>query len=180
MLDVRLLDESGAEVEPGMAGEITARGDTVMKGYWRDPERTARVLRDGWFRTGDIAYQDGDGYLYIVDRRVDIIINSGGINVYSLELERTICELPAVRDCVVIGVPDPLWGEAVAAVVVTEPGGAVTPEEVIAYCVARLASYKKPRQVHVRESIRLNAMGKPDKRAVRAEFWVGQDRLVNG
>ncbi|HEU5152897.1 MAG TPA: AMP-binding protein [Iamia sp.] len=180
LLDVRLLDPAGEEVAPGEVGEITVRGETVMAGYWGDAARTAEVLRDGWLRTGDMARRTEAGELCIVDRRIDII-NSGGINVYTLELERTIARHPDVAECAVVGAPDPEWGEVPVAVVVpTEAGTTLDGDAVVAWVRDHLAAYKKPRRVEVVDALPRNAMGKVDKRALRDGYWVGMERRVNG
>jgi acyl-CoA synthetase (AMP-forming)/AMP-acid ligase II len=179
LLDVRLLDSDGGEAENGEVGEITLRGDSVMLGYWNDPERTAAVLRDGWFRSGDMAWRDADGHLFLVDRSVDVI-NSGGINVYSTEVENAILTHPGVLECAVIGVPDPDWGEAVTALVVLREPGDVRAEDIVEHCRGHLASYKKPRRVEVVGSLPRNAMGKLDKKALREPYWREQERRISG
>ncbi len=155
------------------------RGDTVMTGYWNAPEATAAVLREGWYHTGDMAWRDSDGYLYLVDRRVDVIV-SGGLNVYSLEVEQVINRMPGVAESAVIGVPHELWGEAVAAFVVREPGAAVDEAAVIARCRAELAHFKAPQSVRFPAELPRNAMGKLDKRAIRAPYWSGTGRRIAG
>ena len=121
-IDVRVVDESGAEVEAGQRGELVARGANVMRGYWNNPDETSRAFRDGMFRTGDVGYQDADGFFYILDRLKDMIV-TGGENVYSGEVEAVIYQHPAVREAAVFGIPDPKWGELVTACVVLKPGG---------------------------------------------------------
>ena len=178
-LDLRLVDDTGLPVPPGEVGEIVIRGDTITTGYWGDPERTAAAFRDGWFLTGDLAYQDTDGYLFLVDRRVDVI-NSGGLNVYSAEVERVIGGHPAVAECAVVGIPDPEWGEAVAAFVVPRPEADVDADELLAWCRDGMATYKKPARFEFCDDLPRNSMGKTDKAALRAPFWAGRNRLIGG
>lgn len=179
LLDVEIRADDGTSQPAGEVGEITVRGDTVMAGYWNDPARTAEVLRDGWYATGDMGYLDDEGYLYIVDRRNDII-NSGGINVYSVELENVLALLPGVQEGAVIGIPDEEWGEVVAAFVVREEGAAIDAEVVVAHCREHLASYKKPRVIEFVDGLPRNEMGKVDKKVLREAYWAGQTRQVNG
>ena len=160
-------------------GEIVVRGDTVMTGYWNAPEATAAVLRDGWYHTGDMARRDSDGYLYLVDRRVDVIV-SGGINVYSLEVEQVINRIPGVVESAVVGIPHELWGEAVAAFVVCERSAVISESAVIARCRAELAHFKAPQIVRFPAELPRNAMGKLDKRALRASYWSGRGRSIAG
>src|SRR5258708_9870457 len=144
-IDVRVVDESGKEVEAGQSGELVARGANVMRGYWNKPEETKLAFRDGMFRTGDIGYQDANGYFYILDRLKDMIV-TGGENVYSGEVEAAIYTHPAVREVAVFGIPDPKWGEIVKACVVLKLAKTLTAEELIAYCRRSLANYKIPRR----------------------------------
>jgi long-chain acyl-CoA synthetase len=178
-LDLRLVDDGGDVVPTGEVGEIQLRGDSITTGYWRDPERTAAAFRDGWFLTGDLGYQDRDGYLYLVDRRVDVI-NTGGLNVYSAEVERVLGGHPAVAECAVIGVPDAEWGEAVAAFVVRAPQVDVDADELLAWCRQGMAGYKKPSRFEFVPDLPRNAMGKTDKAALRAPYWAGRDRSIGG
>lgn len=175
---VRVVDDQGRDVAPGQVGEIIARGPNVMKGYWREPGYTAQALRDGWLYTGDLATVDEDGYVYIVDRKKDIII-SGGENISSREVEEAIYTHPAVLECAVIGVPDAKWGEAVAALVVLKPGQTATEEEIIQVCQENLARYKRPRLVFFLESLPRTPMGKVMKDALREQYWKGYERRVH-
>jgi acyl-CoA synthetase (AMP-forming)/AMP-acid ligase II len=179
LLDVEVRCPDGSVTADDEVGEIVVRGDTVMTGYWNAPEATAAVLRDGWYHTGDMARRDSDGYLYLVDRRVDVIV-SGGLNVYSLEVEQVINRIPGVVESAVVGVPDERWGEAVAAFVVCGPGTDISESAVIARCRAALAHFKAPRSVRFRAELPRNAMGKVDKRALRAPYWSGRDRGIAG
>jgi long-chain acyl-CoA synthetase len=161
--------EDGSECDTEEQGEITVAGDNVMLGYWRDPERTREALRDGWLWTGDIGYRDDDGYIYLVDRKGDMII-SGGENVHPTETENALQEHPAVRESAVVGVPDPRWGEAVKAVVALEPGCEVTAEELIAFCKEQIAGYKCPRSVDFVTELPKSTVGKILRREVRNSY----------
>lgn len=158
-VEVRLVDGHGQEVPPGEDGELTVRGDNVMKGYLHKPEDTQEVLRDGWLYTGDLARADGDGYLYIVGRKKELII-VGGLNVYPGEVERVLAEHPSVQEVAAFGVPDQSRGEAVWAAVVPCPGAEVSQKELQAFCRERLASYKVPRGIGMRDELPKNALGK--------------------
>jgi long-chain acyl-CoA synthetase len=177
-VSLRVVDQAGEEAPAGVVGEVTARGANIMVGYWRKPEETAAVLKDGWYYTGDMGMLDEDGYLYIVDRKKDMII-SGGENVYSIEVEVALSSHPAVLECAVIGVPDERWGEAVKAVVALRPDMQATAEELTAHCRAQLASYKCPRSVEFREALPKSGANKVLKRELRAPYWQGEQRAVN-
>ncbi|RIK97509.1 MAG: AMP-dependent synthetase [Proteobacteria bacterium] len=163
-VEVRIVAQDGRDVADGTVGEIVVRSGqpgvfTVMKGYLNRSEETARALMDGWFFTGDLGYRDNDGYLYIVDRKKDMIL-SGGFNVYSKEVEQTILEIEGVADAAVVGIPDAEFGEAVVAFVERKQGGPLTAEQVVAHCRSAIASYKKPRHVHFVDALPRNAVGK--------------------
>ncbi len=169
--DVRIEGDDGQPLPDGEVGEIVVRGPMVMQGYWRDPEATARAVRDGWMHTGDAGYRDAEGFFYIVDRIKDIII-TGGVNVASVAVEDCIHELDAVGECAVFGIPHPDWVEAVHAVVVPKPGRALTAEAVIAHCRTRLAGYQCPRSVEIRaQSLPLSGTGKIMKAELRKPHW---------
>ena len=177
-LEMAILDEEDNEVARGIVGEVCARGNIVMQGYWKQPELTARALRNGWLHTGDGGYMDDDGFIYIVDRVKDMII-TGGENVYSAEVEEALYSHPAVAECAVIGVPDTQWGERVHAVVRFKPDRQASEAELIAHCRARIAGYKLPRSVSVREeALPLSGAGKILKTELRKPFWVGATRNV--
>src|SRR5438552_6198967 len=179
-IEVRVVDESGKEVETGQTGELVARGGNVMRGYWNDPQETANAFRDGFFRTGDIGYQNADGYFYILDRLKDMIV-TGGENVYSGEVEAVIYTHPAVREVAVFGIPDPKWGELVMACVVLKPGKTLSADELIAYCRRSLANYKIPRRVEFSETeLPKSGSGKILKRVLRDAAWARQERAVAG
>jgi long-chain acyl-CoA synthetase len=169
-LMVKVVDGDGQEVPRGTVGEIVVRGPNVMAGYWNKPEETAQALRGGWLHTGDGAYMDENGYLYIVDRLKDMII-SGGENVYSAEVEGVIARHPSVAACAVIGVPHATWGEAVHAVVVRQPDAVLAEEDVKAHCRLFIAGYKCPKTVEFRPHLPLSSAGKVLKRELRAPHW---------
>ena len=160
------LETGEQEVPIGEVGEIVIRGPQVMIGYWHKPDETARVLRDGWLYTGDIARRDEDGYYYIVDRKKDLII-AGGYNVYPREVEEVLWEFPKIMEAAVIGVPDAYRGETVKAFVVIKPGSQATAEEIIAFCRQHLAAYKVPRLVVFRDSLPKSGVGKYLRRELR-------------
>ena len=177
-IDVRVVDESGKEVGAGHPGELVARGANVMRGYWNNAEATTRAFRDGLFRTGDVGYQDADGYFYILDRVKDMIV-TGGENVYSGEVEAVIYEHPAVREAAVFGIPDPQWGELVMACVVLKPGKALSADELITHCRRALANYKIPRRVEFSDiELPKSGSGKILKKILRERFWAHQERAV--
>jgi acyl-CoA synthetase (AMP-forming)/AMP-acid ligase II len=166
---VRVVDEQDRDVEPGVYGEIIARGPNVMRGYWQRPQETAGALRGGWLRTGDVAMVDEEGYLYIVDRKKDIII-SGGENISSREVEEVLYQHSLVQECAVIGLPDPRWGEQVRACVVLKSGALGDHDELIAHCRQRLAKYKCPRSVVFMEGLPKDPLGKIQKRILREQY----------
>lgn len=168
LAEVRVVGPDDQPLPQGQAGEIVARGPMVMLGYWNRPDLTAEALRGGWMHTGDIGYFDAEGYLYVVDRLKDMII-TGGENVWSQEVENVLSLHPAVSQCAVFGVPDPRWTEAVNAAVTLKPGASVTPAELIAHCRDRLAHYKCPRALEIRETMPLSGANKILKTALRDE-----------
>jgi long-chain acyl-CoA synthetase len=170
--------DGGGEAATGEVGEVCVRSRQVMKGYWKRPDDTAAVIgADGWFRTGDAGYVDGDGYLSIHDRVKDMII-SGGENIYPAEVENALMSHPGVDDVAVIGVPSDRWGETPKAVVVRAAGADVDADELIAWCRARLARYKAPTSVAFVDAIPRNPSGKVLKRELRRPYWEGRDRGV--
>lgn len=178
-VDVQIVDEAGHSLEPGHHGELVARGANVMPGYWNNPDETANAFRDGLFRTGDIGYQDAEGYFYILDRLKDMIV-TGGENVYSGEVEAVIYEHPAVSEVAVFGIPDLQWGEVVMACIVLKPGKTLTVEELTAFCRRSLANYKIPRRVEFSDTeLPKSGSGKVLKRALRERFWAQQERAVS-
>ena len=178
-IDLQVVDELGKPVETGKAGEFVARGANVMRGYWNNDRETSLSFRDGMFRTGDVGYQDSDGYFYILDRSKDMIV-TGGENVYSGEVEAVIFTHPAVREAAVFGIPDPKWGELVMACVVLKPGMALSADDLIAFCRRSLAGYKIPRRVEFSEGeLPKSGSGKTLKRVLREQFWAHQTRAVS-
>jgi len=168
LIEIKIADADGKELPQGSTGEFWVRAPCLFGGYWNQPEATAAVMRDGWYRTGDAGYRDTDGLLYIVDRVKDMII-TGGENVYSAEVEQALAKHPAVRQCAVIGLPDVKWGEKVTAVIIQTPGTAVTADELIAHCRSLIAGYKVPKEVKFVETLPMTATGKVLKRAVREQ-----------
>ncbi len=178
-VEIIIADEAGREVPRRTVGELLVRGPTVMQGYWRKPEATAQALRGGWMHSGDAAWMDEEGFVYIVDRLKDMII-TGGENVYSGEVESVISLMPGVAEVAVIGVPDDTWGETVHAVIVPRAGATVAADAVIAFCRERIAAYKCPRSVELRDtSLPLSAAGKVLKTELRQRWWAGRERQVN-
>ncbi len=171
-LQVRLevLDEEGNILPPNTRGEICVKGSARMIGYYKDAEATAEVSRFGWHHTGDVGYKDEHGYLYIVDRKKDMII-SGGFNIYPAEIEQVLWGHPAVGDCAVIGVPDEKWGEAVKAIIEAKPGGEVDIAELEARCREHLSGYKVPKSFEVWPALPRSPVGKVLKRAIRERYW---------
>jgi long-chain acyl-CoA synthetase len=167
-VNVRVVDENGKELPPGPdnVGEIVIRGHNIMKGYYNKPEATAEAFRDGWFHTGDLAYQDEDGFFFIVDRKKDLVVR-GGYNVYPREVEEVLFEHPSIAEAAVIGKPDDKLGEEVVAIVALKQGADATPEDVIAYCKDRLAAYKYPREVRIVPELPKGPTGKILKKELR-------------
>ncbi|MEV0705022.1 long-chain fatty acid--CoA ligase [Saccharopolyspora sp. NPDC050389] len=176
--EVSVVDEDGAPVPAGALGEVVVRGPDCVREYWHEPELSAQTFRDGWVHTGDIGYLRADGYLFIVDRKKDMII-SGGFNVYCSEVEAALYEHPAVSEACVVGVPDEKWGEAVKAVVVSRPGAGVRDGELIDFCAQRLARTKLPKSVDFVTELPVNRNGKIDRRAVRDRYWPTGARKVH-
>ena len=167
---VKIVDENDNELPPGKIGEIVVKGDNVMKGYWNNLLETAQTLRRGWCHTGDMGSKDEDGYFYIHDRKKDMII-SGGENIYSKEVEDVLYSHPKVLDVAVIGIPDDVWTEAVCAHIVLKKGEMATEEEIVQFCKASLASYKKPRKVVFVDELPRSPGGKVLKRLIRGQYW---------
>lgn len=166
---MRIVDEDGRDVAPGETGELIIHGPHVCSGYWRNPEATAKALRDGWFHTGDMARQDADGFYYMAGRYKDMII-SGGENVYAAEVETVFLEHPAVREAALIGRPDEKWGEVGLMIVVARPEIATTAEELLAFCRGRLARYKVPREVIFADALPYSPYGKVIKADLREKY----------
>jgi len=162
------VDDQDRDVPVGEMGELVCRGPNVMKGYYKDRKATKEALKGGWLHTGDLGRMDEEGYVYIVDRKKDMIV-SGGENIYPREIEELLYHHPKIQDAAVIGIPDPMWGESVKAFVVLKNGEMMKEEEVIEYCKSHLASYKKPKTVEFKESLPRNPSGKVLKTLLREQ-----------
>jgi acyl-CoA synthetase (AMP-forming)/AMP-acid ligase II len=174
--EIRLLDVLGNDVPDNVPGEMWSR-NTWLAQYYNKPEATTSNMRDGFFSVGDIAYRDNEGYYYICDRKIDMVI-SGGVNIYPAEIEATLSAHPAVGDVAVIGVPDEQWGESVKAIIELRPGTSATEEEIITFCGERLADYKKPRSVDFVDALPRNPAGKLLKTIIRKPYWEGAGRRI--
>ena len=177
-VEVKVVDQKGDQVKPGEIGEILLKSNKLFKAYWKMPEETEAAFKDGWFHTKDMATMDEEGFVYIVDRKSDMII-TGGFNVYPREVEEILMAHPGVAETAVIGVPDNIWGEAVKAFVVPREGIKLTEEEVIHYCREKLAGYKKPKSVDFVKEIPKNVYGKINRQELKKIFWKGEDRQVH-
>ncbi len=177
LVRLEIMDDANVILPPGETGEICVRGDLVMKGYYKAPDKTAESIVEGWLHTGDIGHLDAEGYLHITDRKKDMII-SGGFNVYPSEVEQVLWGHPAVQDCAVIGVPDEQWGEAVKAVVELNAGMQVDADELIALCKEKLGSVKAPKSVEFVDSLPRSPVGKVLKKDLRARYWRNAARKI--
>ncbi|MBS7699944.1 MULTISPECIES: long-chain-fatty-acid--CoA ligase [unclassified Chelatococcus] len=177
LAEVRVVDGEGNPVPPGTVGEIAIRGPNVMKGYWRNPEKTAETIRDGWLYSGDAAYMDEEGYVFLQDRIKDMIV-SGGTNIYPNEIESALMEHDDIRDVAVIAIPDEKWGEAALAICVTRSGNRIPAETLIEFCRDKLGGYKIPRYYDFIEELPRNASGKVLKRVLREPYWKDQSRAI--
>ncbi|MNZ88420.1 Long-chain-fatty-acid--CoA ligase [compost metagenome] len=175
--DLRVVNEAFEDIQPGEIGEIVVKGDDIMKGYWQAPELTAEVMKDGYYLTGDLATVDELGYVFIVDRKKEMII-SGGFNIYPSEVEQVLYQMQEVFEAAVVGVPDEQWGEAVKAVVVLKPGARLDESQVMAYCAEHLAGFKKPRSVDFINELPKNPNGKVVRRVVRDGYWKNSQRKI--
>ncbi len=176
--ELRVVDEDGRTVGPDVIGEIVFRGPQLMSGYWNDPDKTAETIRNGWLYSGDMAKVDAEGYIYIVDRKKDLII-SGGANISSREVEEVLYWHPSVREAGVIGKPDEEWGERPHAFVSLFPDKPATAAEILAFCRERIAHYKCPDEIEIVEDLPKNPLGKILKTELRARFWANRKRSVN-
>jgi fatty-acyl-CoA synthase len=176
MVTVKIADDKGKELPRGELGEILVRSPYLMKEYLNQPELTAEILAGGWLHTGDMGRMDQEGYVYIMDRKKDMII-SGGMNVYPAEVEAVISQHPKIKQVSVIGVPDDKWGESVTAVVV--PNGLLEESEIKDFCRGKLAKFAQPKRVVIQDSLPLTIIGKVDKKTLRAPYWQGTDRGVH-
>jgi fatty-acyl-CoA synthase len=175
--EVRILDDNDREVATGEAGEICVRASHVMAGYWKRPEITAETLKNGWLHTGDIARKDDRGYMFILDRKKDMIV-SGGFNIFPREVEDVLTQHADVAMCAVVGIPDDKWGEAVTAIVVAREGTRPNPDELINLVKSRKGSAHAPKQIQFVKELPMTGVGKVDKKLLRAQFWEGRERMV--
>ena len=177
LTDLAIMDESGNLLGPEERGEIVVRGNLVMAGYYNNSEASASVSTHGWHHTGDIGATDTEGYVYILDRKNDMII-SGGFNIYPSEIEQVLWALPEVQDCAVIGAPDEKWGEAVTAVIELVDDAEIDEKAVIAHCKAELGGVKAPKAVFFWDELPRSPVGKVLRRNVREQFWRNHDRAI--
>jgi len=176
--DVRILDDNDREVATGEPGEICVRASHVMTEYWKRPEQTAETLKNGWLHTGDIARSDARGYMFILDRKKDMIV-SGGFNIFPREVEDVLSQHADVAMCAVVGVPDDKWGEAVTAVIVAREGARPNADELINLVKARKGSAHAPKHIKFVTELPMTGVGKVDKKVLKAGFWVGRQRMVS-
>jgi acyl-CoA synthetase (AMP-forming)/AMP-acid ligase II len=177
LVRVEIMDDQNRILPRGETGEICVRGDLIMKGYYKAPDKTAETIIDGWLHTGDIGHIDAGGYLHLTDRKKDMII-TGGFNVYPATVEQVIWSHRAVQDCAVIGIPDAKWGEAVKAVIELNPGQSVSAEEIIAMCKEQLGSVMAPKSVDFVERLPRSPAGKVLKKDLREAYWQGQTKKI--
>jgi acyl-CoA synthetase (AMP-forming)/AMP-acid ligase II len=174
---LKIVRDDGTKIKPGEIGEILIQTKQLMKEYWKNPEATAEAFRGGWFHTGDMGTVDEEGFIYIMDRKHDMII-SGGFNIYPREVEDAIMTHSQVAETAVVGVPDDIWGESIKAFVVTKPGAALTEEDIIQSCKKHLAGYKKPKSVEFVPDLPKNAYGKVLRKVLKEPYWQGRERRV--
>ncbi|KMY66289.1 hypothetical protein AAU61_17615 [Desulfocarbo indianensis] len=174
---IKLVDDYGRQVPQGQVGEIFIKAPSLFSGYYRDEEKTQRAFRDGWFTLGDMGRFDEDGYLYIVDRKIDMVI-SGGENIYPKEVEEVLNSHAKVSEAAVVGVPDAHWGESLKALVILQPGQRASEEEIMAFCGQRLPDYLKPKSIEFVEDLPRSPMGKVLKRKIREQYWGNRDTKV--
>lgn len=175
--EIRIADSKGRSVPAGSPGEVLARGPNVMLGYWNNAELTGERLREGWLYTGDIGMVDDHGYLFLLDRKADMIV-TGGENVYPSEVEGVLYRHPAIKECAVSSTPDDRWGESVRAVVVLQPGASATERDIIEFCKERLAGYKCPKRVDFWSELPKSVVGKLLRKDIKAVFWQGRKRSI--
>jgi len=176
--EIKIVDDSDNEVSTGMMGEICLRSNVMADSYWNKPNETANSFKDGWYHTGDIGRTDKEGYIYILDRKKDIIV-SGGENISAREVENIIYEHPAVLECAVIGVPSKKWGEEIRAIAVPREEMTITPEEIIEHCRGKMAGFKRPKSVEIWDELPKTLTGKILKREIRDRYWAGRERNIN-
>src|SRR5262249_37741751 len=175
--EVETRQRDGSACTIGEPGEIVIRSEALMTGYWNNERATREALREGWLYTGDIGEIDAYGFVYVVDRLKEMIV-SGGVDIYSREVENALMSHPGVLEAAVVGAPDPRWGEAVVAFVVRRPGHEVTPETITEHCRTAIAAYKRPRDVRFVEALPKLPNGKVEKFRMRAPLWAGHDRAI--
>ena len=175
--ELKVVDNQGEDVPAGKVGEIVVKGPTMSTGFWDKPDETAKLIRNGWLHTGDLAYMDEEGYIYVVERKKDVII-SGGKNIYCPEVESVLYSHPAILEATVFGIPDDYWGEAVKAAVVLKPGERVTEEELIEFVSRNISSYKKPKSIDFLEELPKSNTGKIVKRVLRDQYWKDAERNI--
>ncbi|MEW9668037.1 class I adenylate-forming enzyme family protein [Ammoniphilus sp. 3BR4] len=178
MSQVKIINDKGEEVPRGEQGEICVKAPFVMEGYHKLPDKTAETIMDGWLHTGDVGKMDEDGYVYLLDRKKDMII-SGGMNVYSTEVENAIQQVPGVRQVAVIGIPHIDWGEKVMAVIIPDPDNPPSEEGILQFCKENLAKYKQPKEIKFLSELPLTAYGKIDKKALRQPYWQDAARSIH-
>jgi len=178
LVEVRVVNENGKDVPVGEVGEVIVRGDHLMTEYWQLPQETEEAFKDGWLYTRDMAKVDKDGYIFLVDRKSEMII-SGGLNIYPNEVEQVLYQHPAILEAAVFGVPDKEWGEAVKAVVALKPGRNSTEQEIVDFCKNHLAPYKKPKTVDFTPSLPKSPEGKVLRRVLREPYWKGHERRIH-
>ncbi|MBM3554190.1 MAG: AMP-binding protein, partial [Alphaproteobacteria bacterium] len=176
---VRILDEQGRDVPPGEVGEACVRAPWMTAGYWNQPEQTAATIIDGWLHFGDLARMDADGFVYLVDRKGDMII-TGGMNVYPREVEEVLYQHASVLEAAAFGVPDEKWGEAVKATVVLRPDAVVDEAGLLAFAKERLAPFKVPKSIELLPVLPKTPVGKISRREIKARYWGGQQRMIHG
>jgi fatty-acyl-CoA synthase len=178
MTHIRIVDDHGKDVKPFEKGEIILKSPYLMEGYYKRPDLTEEAMKDGWFYTGDIGQFDEEGFLYILDRKKDMII-TGGMNVYSVEVEKVVNQHPAVMMSACIGTPDPDWGELVTVFVIVKDGVNCTENEIIEFCKERTSNYMVPKKIYFKDDLPLTQIGKVDKKELKKDFWNNKERLVN-
>jgi acyl-CoA synthetase (AMP-forming)/AMP-acid ligase II len=176
-VEVKIVNTSGKKVKAGDVGEITIKSPMVMKGYWKKPQETAEVLKDGRYYTGDLGSQDEEGFIYIKDRSKDLII-SGGFNVYPTEVENALMKHPSISEVGVFGIPDDQWGETVCAHIVLKADKTLKADDIIDFAGNHLAHYKKPRRIEFVSFLPRTPSGKVLRRKLREPYWQGRDRKV--
>jgi len=177
-VQVKIMDDEGHILPAGEVGEIVVQSDQNMKGYWKNPQATVEALRNGWLHTRDIGWMDEEGYIYLLDRKEDMVI-SGGFNIYPKEVEDVLYMHPAVLEAAAFGVPDEVWGESIKAVISLKPGMIATEEEIIEHCKNHLAPFKKPKSVNFIQELPKSSYGKILRRTLKEPYWQGRARMIN-